>query len=53
MSSENFRAAAAAERHNYAVAPPKGLAAVLDRGETPDTLERIPIEGKILMMFQQ
>jgi hypothetical protein len=43
----------ATERHNCAAAAPKGLAAVLGRGETPDALERIPIEGKVLMIFQQ
>jgi hypothetical protein len=34
-------------------AAPKGLAAVSDRGETPGAFERILIEGKVLMIFQQ
>jgi hypothetical protein len=40
-------------RHNHAAAARKGLAAVLDRGKTPDALERIPIAGKVLMIFQR
>jgi hypothetical protein len=41
------------ERHNYAAAAPEGLAAALSRGEIPDALERIPVEGTELMMFRR
>src|SRR5262245_30400753 len=41
----------APERHNYAAAAPEGLAAALARGEIPETLEPIPLEGTELMVF--
>lgn len=43
----------APERHNYAAAAPEGLAAALGRGETPAALERIPVDGTDLMVFQR
>ena len=43
----------APERHNYAAAAPEGLAAALGRGEIPDALERIPLEGTDLMVFRR
>ena len=43
----------APERHNYAAAAPEGLAAALSRGEIPDALERIPLEGTDLMVFRR
>jgi hypothetical protein len=41
------------ERHNYAAAAPEGLAAALARGEIPQALERIPLEGTDLMIFRR
>jgi hypothetical protein len=43
----------APERHNYAAAAPEGLAAALGRGEIPETLERIPLEGTGLMVLRR
>jgi hypothetical protein len=43
----------APERHNYAAAAPDGLAAVLGRGETPDFLERIPLERTDLVLYRR
>jgi hypothetical protein len=43
----------APERHNYAVAAPEGLAAALGRGEIPETLERIPLEGTGVMVLRR
>jgi hypothetical protein len=43
----------APERHNYAAAAPEGLAAALARGEIPEALERIPLEGTDLMVFRR
>ena len=43
----------APERHNYAAAAPEGLAAALSRGEIPEALERIPLEGTDLMVFRR
>jgi hypothetical protein len=41
------------DRHNYAATAPKGLAAALARGEIPNDLERIPLEGTDLMVFRR
>ena len=41
------------ERHNYAAAAPEGLAAALARGEIPDALKRVPLEGTDLMVFRR
>jgi hypothetical protein len=43
----------APERHNYAVAAPEVLAAALGRGEIPETLERIPLEGTGVMVLRR
>ena len=42
----------APERHNYAAAAPDGLVAVLARGEVPDFLERLPIDGTSLAVYR-
>jgi hypothetical protein len=42
----------APERHNYAAAAPDGLAATLGRGEVPDFLERIPLDGTNLSVYR-
>jgi hypothetical protein len=42
----------APERHIYAAAAPDGLAAALGRGEVPDFLERIPLEGTPLAVYR-
>ena len=42
----------APERHNYAAAAPDGLAAALARGEVPDFLERIPLDGTDLAVYR-
>ncbi len=42
----------APERHNYAAAAPDGLAAALGRGEVPDFLERIPLDGTNLSVYR-
>jgi hypothetical protein len=44
--------AGAPERYNYVAAAPEGLAAVLNRGETPPFLERVPLEGTDLAVFK-
>jgi hypothetical protein len=43
----------APERHNYAAAAPDGLAAALGRGEVPDGLERVLLEGTGLAVFRR
>jgi hypothetical protein len=43
----------APERHNYAAAAPDGLAAALTRGDVPDGLERIPLEGTALVVYRR
>jgi hypothetical protein len=42
----------AAERFTYSQAAPQGLAAALGRGEIPDGLERIPLEGTELVIYR-
>ena len=42
----------APERYNYAANAPGGLAAALGRGEVPDALERIPLDGTDLAVFR-
>ena len=42
----------AAERHNYAAAAPDGLVAALARGDVPDFLERIPLDGTNLAVYR-
>jgi hypothetical protein len=42
----------APERHNYAAAAPEGLVAALARGDVPDFLERIPLEGTSLAVYR-
>ncbi len=42
----------APERHNYAAAAPDGLAAALARGDVPDFLERIPLDGTDLAVYR-
>ena len=42
----------APERHNYAAAAPEGLVAALARGEVPDFLERIPLDGTNLAVYR-
>jgi hypothetical protein len=42
----------AAERYTYAQAAPDGLAAALGRGEIPDFLERIPLDGTDLAVYR-
>ena len=43
----------APESHNYAAAAPEGLAAALSRGQVPDALQRIPLEGTDLVVYQR
>ena len=43
----------APERHNYAAAAPEGFAAALSRGEVPDGLERIALDGTELVVFRR
>ena len=43
----------APERHNYAAAAPEGLAAALSRGEVPEALEPVPIEGTDLAVYRR
>jgi hypothetical protein len=40
------------ERYTYSAAAPGGLAAALSRGEVPDTLERIPLDGTDLAVYR-
>jgi hypothetical protein len=40
------------ERYNYAAAAPDGLAATLARGEVPDFLERVPLDGTNLAVYR-
>jgi len=40
------------ERYTYAEAAPDGLAAALGRGEVPDALERIPLDGTDLAVYR-
>jgi hypothetical protein len=40
------------ERYTYAAFAPDGLVAVLARGEVPDTLERIPLDGTDLAVYR-
>jgi hypothetical protein len=42
----------APERHNYAAAAPDGLVAALARGDVPDFLERIPLDGTNLAVYR-
>lgn len=42
----------APERYNYAAAAPEGLAAALSRGEVPDFLERVPLDGTGVLVFK-
>ena len=42
----------APERHNYAAAAPDGLAAALARGDVPDFLERVPLDGTNLAVYR-
>jgi hypothetical protein len=42
----------APERFTYAQTAPDGLAAVLGRGEIPDFLQRIPLEGSDLVLYR-
>jgi hypothetical protein len=40
------------ERYNYAAAAPEGLGATLARGEVPDFLERVPLDGSSLAVYR-
>ena len=42
----------AAEGYIYAAAAPEGLAAALARGDVPEFLERIPLEGTTLAVYR-
>ena len=42
----------APERYHYALRAPEGLAATLSRGEVPDFLERIALEGTDLAVYR-
>jgi hypothetical protein len=42
----------APDRYTLAASAPNGLVAVLGRGEVPDFLERVPLEGTDLAMFR-
>jgi hypothetical protein len=42
----------APERYTYAASAPDGLAAALGRGEVPDSLERITLDGTDLAVFR-
>jgi hypothetical protein len=42
----------APERHNYAAAAPDGLAAALGRGEMPEFLDRLPLNGTALVIYR-
>ena len=42
----------APERYNYAAAAPAGLAAVLARGEVPNFLERVALEGTGIAVYR-
>ncbi|MPZ38680.1 MAG: hypothetical protein GEU95_11545 [Rhizobiales bacterium] len=43
----------APDHRQFAAAAPEGLAAAVGRGEIPNSLERIPIEGTDLMVFRR
>ena len=42
----------APERYNYAAYAPDGLLAALSRGEVPDFLERLPLDGTDLAVYR-
>ena len=42
----------APERYNYAAATPQGLAAALGRGDVPDFLIRVPLDGHNLAVYR-